>query len=61
MLLHQSRLPGVAYTVESFVQPSRPANALTGAIPQKADGGGIKYWLAGPETPEIYFNRKKYK
>jgi hypothetical protein len=32
----ESRLSGVAYTGEPLVQPSRPANALTGTIPQKA-------------------------
>ncbi len=35
--ISESRLPGVAYTGESLVQPSRPANALKGTIPEKAD------------------------
>jgi hypothetical protein len=29
----ESRRRGVAYTGESLVQPSRPANALKGTIP----------------------------
>ncbi len=42
----ESGLPGVGYTgesglpgvtVESLVQPSRPANALKGTIPEKVD------------------------
>ncbi len=33
----KSRLPGAAYTGESLVPPSRPANALKGTIPEKAD------------------------
>ncbi len=35
----ESRLPGVAYTGESLGQPSRPANALKGTIPQKSSLG----------------------
>ncbi len=31
-----SRLPGVACPGESLVQPSRPANALKGTIPEKS-------------------------
>jgi hypothetical protein len=29
----ESGLPGVAYTTEPLVQPSRPANPLKGTIP----------------------------
>jgi hypothetical protein len=32
-----SRLPSIAYTGDLLVQPSRPANALKGTIPQKSD------------------------
>ncbi len=32
----ESRLPDVTYTGESLVQPSRPANALKGTIPEKS-------------------------
>ncbi len=33
----ESRLPGAAYTGESLVRPSKPANALKGTVPEKAD------------------------
>jgi hypothetical protein len=36
----ESGLLGVAYTSESLVQPSRPADALKGTIPLKSG-----YWL----------------
>jgi hypothetical protein len=35
----ESRLPRIAYTCESSVQPSKRVDSLKGTIPQKADSG----------------------